>query len=316
MVDGMHPPALCVRDASYSYGNRTALRNVDLTVNAGEIYTLLGPNGAGKTTLVRAISSRIAPSRGAIEVAGHAVARDRAHRGLLGIVPQQIALYPHLTARENLITFARLMKVGPRQSQQRTDDFLLRAGLAGRASSLVSTLSGGMQRRINIGAALMHRPKLVVLDEPTVGIDLHARESIHELLNDLREEGYAILLMTHDMDQAAALSDRVGIIHAGRIVAEDAPRRLIEDYFGKHSELVIALVHPPDRHQRDQLAEVGLKPVRGDLLWSGAAPESYEATAPQLKRLNDAGVEIRSVNIQQPTLGSVFFHVVGQELGD
>ena len=315
MFDAMAEPALTIRDTSYRYGSRQALAGVNLTVNAGEIYTLLGPNGAGKTTLVRAISSRILPSEGTIHIAGKEVGVRRPANQSLGIVPQQIALYPYLTARENLITFARLMKVDRRASRVRADAFLARSALGDRASSLVSTLSGGMQRRVNIGAALMHCPKLLVLDEPTVGVDLHAREAIHELLLQLRGEGYAILLTTHDMDQAAQLSDRVGIIHAGSIAAEGAPDGLIQGVFGDGKELVVTVARSPDETQRALLIHLGLQPVRRDIVWSGVAPDAFDAGAPHLQMLTDSGLEMESVNVRQPSLGSVFFHVVGQELG-
>jgi len=310
----MPEPVLSVSGASYRYGAMQALDQVDLSVGAGEIYTLLGPNGAGKTTLVRAISSRIVPQDGSIRVAGETVGHRQRRKPSLGIVPQQIALYPHLTARENLITFARLMKVAGKEARQRADQFLERVKLADRASSPIATLSGGMQRRINIGAALMHRPALLVLDEPTVGVDIHARESIHDLLGELRAEGLAILLTTHDMDQAAQLSDRVGIIHAGQIVIEGQPDQLIESVFGSGMELVVSLSNPPDSAQRARLEELSLKPIRGDLVWSGPAADSFDAAAPQLQAIADAGLALQSVNLNKPTLGSVFFHVVGREL--
>lgn len=310
----MPDPVLSVLGASFRYGKRQALDQVNLSVGAGEIYTLLGPNGAGKTTLVRAISSRIVPQQGDIRIAGETVDARKRRKLSLGIVPQQVALYPHLTARENLITFARLMKVGRREAGQRADRFLERVKLAERASSPIVTLSGGMQRRINIGAALMHRPALLVLDEPTVGVDIHARERIHDLLSELRAEGFAILLTTHDMDQAAQLSDRVGIIDGGQIAIEGPPVHLIDSVFGSGMELVVSLSAPPDATQRCRLESLDLRPIRGDLLWSGPTADSFDAAAPQVQAISDAGLIPQSINMKKPTLGSVFFHAVGRAL--
>lgn len=317
-------PVLQISGACYRYDTQDVLSNVDLAVGRGELYTLLGPNGAGKTTLVHAISARLTPQSGTVIVAGpgrNGIGEPAQQPGpapgsrhpSLGIVPQQIALYPFLTARENLVIFGRLMKVPRREVGRRADAFLARAGLADRAHSRLATLSGGMKRRVNIGAALMHRPHLLVLDEPTVGVDLHAREAVHDLLLELRGDGIAILLTTHDMDQAGTLSDRLGIIHRGTVIAEGKPADLIGQVFKGGKEVVITLAAAPDPTQADQLAMIGLRPMRGNEVWSGAVSGSFDAAAPLVEQLAAAGINVMSVNVQEPSLGSVFFHLVGRE---
>lgn len=307
------PPILDIAQLSVAYGDRVALADVTFSVGGGSIYGLLGPNGAGKTTLVRTIGGRLVPRLGSVRISGEAP-RKLGRRSAIGLVPQQIALYPHLTARENLSVFGRLMRAPKAELASRIGDFLDRAALASRADDLVSALSGGMQRRINIGAALMHRPELLVLDEPTVGVDLHAREAIHELLIGLREDGYAILLATHDMDQAAALSDRVGIIHEGALLAEGTPRALVAEAFAGGKEVVVTTGGEIDAAKADVMTRAGLAQRRGTRVWSGPASGDFDAAAPVVEALSAAGIAITSVNVQEPTLGSVFFQVVGREL--
>ncbi|MEE4184316.1 MAG: ABC transporter ATP-binding protein, partial [Gammaproteobacteria bacterium] len=198
----MSGPVLELAGARCTLGQRQALDGVDLSVNAGELVALLGPNGAGKTTLLRACSGRIRLSAGTARVAGRNPATDPAARRALGIVPQNIALYPQLAAQDNLSVFAQLAGLRGAARRAAVARALQRAGLQARAGELVKNLSGGMQRRLNIVAGALHEPRLLLLDEPTVGVDPAARESIHALLEKLRADGMGLLLTTHDLEQA------------------------------------------------------------------------------------------------------------------
>ena len=211
----------------------------------GEIYALLGPNGAGKTTLVRMICGRIKPQAGDIRLAGRDPFADGAARAALGLAPQALALYPLLTVAENLQAFARLAGLGGAAATEAVAQAMAVTRIDGRARTQVRYLSGGFQRRVNIAAAILAGPRLLVLDEPTVGVDLAAREAIGEVLRRLKGEGVGILLVTHDLDQAEDLADRVGFLSEGAKVLEGVPAMLIAEAFGDQMEVVVAATPPP-----------------------------------------------------------------------
>lgn len=241
------PEALLhVAEAHYAYGSRQVLRGANLDAYPGEILVLLGRNGAGKSTLVKAITGRVALSGGHLTVSGQDPRQTPAARRDIGLVPQQLAIYDKLTPRENLTVFGRLMGVAPDTLGASADALLERIGLSARANDPVRSLSGGMKRRVNIGAALMHEPKLLILDEPTVGIDTRAREDICDMLRQLRDEGLAILLTTHDMEEAETLADRVAIMVDGDIMASGAPDELVREYFGARMEISVTAARPVD----------------------------------------------------------------------
>jgi len=237
-------PILEIRDAAFAYGGRQVLRGASLSASPGEILVLLGRNGAGKSTLVKAITGRIALTGGAVTVTGTDPRKTPAARAEIGLVPQQLAIYDKLTPRENLSVFGRLMGVKPDRLGERANAILARIGLSERRDDPVRGLSGGMKRRVNIGAALMHGPKLLILDEPTVGIDTHARHEICDMLRQLREEGLAVLLTTHDMTEAEALADRVAIMVDGRIMAIGTPEALMLEFFGARMEISVTAAKP------------------------------------------------------------------------
>lgn len=192
-----------------------------MTVAKGTILGLVGPNGAGKTSLLRAISGRLGLDAGTIAVEGRSL-NDARRRGRLGVVPQEIALYPHLTIRENLSVLGRLAGVPAAMLTARVTSALQWAGLADRANALVPTLSGGMRRRVNLVASTLHDPALLLLDEPTVGVDVDARVPLHELLLALRGRGVGLVIATHDLDEASHLCDEVAVMNGGRVIACDA----------------------------------------------------------------------------------------------
>ncbi len=246
-----------------------AVRGVDLDIRKGEIFSLLGPNGAGKTTTISMISGLIAPTQGDAKIGGHSITKDPlAAKRLLGVVPQEIALYPELSARQNLEFFGRLYGLGGAELKARVDEVLDFIDLTDRQKNRVSTFSGGMKRRVNIGVGLLHRPQLIYMDEPTVGIDPQSRRRILDTVFRLRDEyGMTVLYTTHLMEEAQQLSDRVGIIDHGQIIA-----------LGTQGELT-QQVGEEDR----LLFSVGEQEVTNDLLQRiretvpGVTDASYEA---------------------------------------
>jgi ABC-2 type transport system ATP-binding protein len=212
--------ALRVQAVSKRYGEMKAVADVSFEVRQGEIFGLLGLNGAGKTTLISILATERLPSSGDALVLGHSIRDERqAVRQLIGVAPQELALYPMLTAAENLRFFGRIYGIGGKQLSDCVERLLGFVGLQERKDDLVVTYSVGMKRRLNLAVALVHRPKLILLDEPTAGVDPHSREQILQLVRRLRDEGNAILYTTHYMDEAEALCNRLCILNQGKVVA-------------------------------------------------------------------------------------------------
>lgn len=212
--------ALQVDRLAKRYGALEAVREVSFRIAPGEVFGLLGPNGAGKTSTIAMIATQRRPSGGDALVFGHRIGRDvAAVRRLVGVVPQEVALYPELTGRENLCFFGRMYGVGPAVRGPRVADLLELAGLTARADDRVATYSSGMKRRLNLVAGLVHEPRLILLDEPTVGVDPQSRDRLFALVAHLRERGTAVLYTTHHLEEAERLCDRLAIMDGGRIVA-------------------------------------------------------------------------------------------------
>lgn len=214
------PPALRIEALHKRYGKIEAVAGITLEIQEGEIFGLLGPNGAGKTTTISVVATQLRPTSGDAVVFGHSVRRDvSAVRRMIGVVPQDIALYPKLTAAENIRFFGRMYGVAKAELEERVDALLGLVGLEGRRDDYVATFSGGMKRRLNLAVSLVHRPRLVLLDEPTAGVDPHSREHIFQIVRGLRDEGTAIMYTTHYMEEAERLCDRIGIVDEGKIIA-------------------------------------------------------------------------------------------------
>ncbi len=281
-------PILSISQLDVVLGGKLVLKDVGLSSVAGELVAVLGPNGAGKSTLLRTISGQIRPRRGRVSILGRDPVKSAMARRSLGLVPQRIALFEKLTARENLLAFGALMRVHGRKAKARADDLLERVQLADRMSEPVNHLSGGMQRRINIAAALMHCPSLLVLDEPTVGLDVDAQAGIVDLLHGLKADGVSILLVTHHLDEAEALADRLAILVKGRIRALGVPTQLIQHVF--HNLRDIKLVNPSlpgsngSANPQFGLENLGLFLDDSGQTWSGVLPSDD----PRLLKLLDA----------------------------
>jgi ABC-2 type transport system ATP-binding protein len=299
------------------FGDRVAVDGVSFTIAEGETYGLLGPNGAGKTTTISMVCGLLRRDGGTVWVAGHDLDRQPTEvRRAIGYVPQDLALYPDLTARENLRFFGRLQSLGGRALTARTAEVLDLVGLADRADDRVSEFSGGMKRRLNIGVGLLHRPRLLVLDEPTVGVDPQSRNAILASVADLGGEGIGVLYTTHYMEEAERLCDRVGIIDQGRLRAEGTRRELVA-LIGGQDHLRLGV-------DGDPAPAAALLGQRSDVTVAVAADHAVELTLDDgpgrlpdvLDSLRRAGVRVTAVQISEPDLESVFLHLTGRALRD
>ena len=302
-----------VKDARHAYGGRIVLDGINLALKSGEIYCLLGANGAGKTTLMHAICGRLKLDSGRVEICGRDTRADPRAREGVGFVPQEIALYPHLSVKENLGVFGRLAGVPRTRLRHQIAAAMEGAGLAERAKQITSTLSGGYQRRVNICASILHEPAALVLDEPTVGIDVDAREAVHRILTGLCMRGTAVMLTTHDLDQAEQIADRIGILHHGRIVLEGEPAHLLRSVLGERKAVVVTLAKAPEADTRAALEQLGFAQGQGPMeFMARLMPE--ELSAGWLGgQLAQAGVQIREIRVRDPDLASLFLEIVAKE---
>jgi len=283
------------------FGDTQALAGVSMRIAQGERVALLGPNGAGKTTLIRAIAGLARLDAGTIRIGG--VPADRSTRNRLGLVPQDLAVHGLLTAEENLRLVGRLHGVSGAALRDRVAEALAWTGLAPRKDDLTRTFSGGMKRRLNIACGVLHEPDLLLLDEPTVGVDPQSRERIRDMLAGLHERGMAILLTTHMMDEAADHIDRVIIIDHGAVIADGALDALIAEHFGHR------------RRMRVTPAAEALPPgwsSTSDAMWRDLDDVSVIAAA--ITELDQVGVIVQGLEVEAPTLQDLFIHLTGREL--
>ena len=245
-------PILQVHELSKQYGDFAAVKGVSFEIQEGEILSLLGPNGAGKTTTISMLSCLLRPSSGDATIAGCSVRKNpQAVKRLIGVIPQDIALYPTLSARENLHFWGQLYGLRGTERRRRVDEVLELVGLRERAKQRIEKYSGGMKRRINIAAGLLHHPKIVFMDEPTVGIDPQSRRAILDMVKTFNQQGMAVLYTTHYMEEAEELSNRVGIIDHGELIAIGTQRELTAK-IGSTETLVL---HIDESQDAGQLAQ-------------------------------------------------------------
>ncbi len=293
------------------FGQVTAVDGVYLELRAGECFGLLGPNGAGKSTLIRCIVGRAIPDAGHVSVFGFQASSADA-RAALGWIPQELALYPRLTCKENLAAFGRYHGLSGDKLKESVAWCLDWAALADRAGDLEKNLSGGMKRRLNMAAGIIHRPRVVLMDEPTVGVDPQSRNRIFEMIEALRGEGAAIIYTTHYMEEAERLCDRVAIIDHGRIIALGSNEELIHGAFASRSQVMARFAGPPD----DISSWAGRHAGR---LVDGSAEFTIDHSTQIAGLLDDAakaGLELLDVTLRRPNLESVFLHLTGRELRD
>jgi ABC-2 type transport system ATP-binding protein len=310
---------LTVNNLVKKYGDLVAVKGISFEIQEDEIFSLLGPNGAGKTTTISVLSTLYAPTSGDATIAGHSVTKEpMAVRNLIGVVPQELALYDDLSARENLMFWGRMYGLAGRALRLRAAEVLEQIGLADRAKERVKAYSGGMKRRVNIGVGLLHKPKLLFMDEPTVGIDPQSRRAILDSVKDLNKQGMTVLYTTHYMEEAQELSDRVGIIDHGELIALGTQAELTRQV-GETDTLVL---HIDESQDGEALATAArqidsvLRADATDHTVTGIAPEAEEIMAPVIIKANELGIKIRSVDIKEPNLEAVFLHLTGRALRD
>jgi ABC-2 type transport system ATP-binding protein len=310
-------PAIETKNLTRRFGELVAVQDVSLAVRAGEVFSLLGPNGAGKSTTISMICGLLAPTSGGVKVMGHSVRSEGMKaRACLGVVPQEVALYPDLSARENLVFWGKMYGLRGKALNARVDELLKVIGLAERQKDRVSTYSGGMKRRVNIAVALLHKPPIVILDEPTVGIDPQSRRHILDNVKELNRQGTTVFYTTHYMEEAQELSSRIAVMDKGKLIA-----------CGTQEEL-IRLVG--EKTQVDLTLNVASEPVVA--AWRVTAGVSQASLEPDcirvlvddsnvvLPHLFEAatrlGARITSVDIKEPSLETVFLHLTGRALRD
>jgi ABC-2 type transport system ATP-binding protein len=307
-------PAILCRDVVKLYRTRRALDGVSFEVTPGEIVALLGPNGAGKSTTLSILATLLEQTSGHVEVGGHPLpAGARLARRTLGLVPQRVAVYPQLTARENLAYFAPLQGLDRRAAGAAIARALALVGLESRADEPVAAYSGGMARRLNFACGVLHGPRVVLLDEPTVGVDPQAREHIYDLERSLAADGAAILHSTHLMEEAERLCDRVILLDGGRVIASGTPAELVSR-LGLRPLLTLHTERPlpagwPGAVARARATSATAERIVLEVDEVGIVPAL-------LDRARADGGEILDVALHRPDLADVFFHLTGHQLRD
>lgn len=311
-----------VKNLVKKYADFTAVKGISFDIQAGEIFSLLGPNGAGKTTTISVLSTLFTPTSGDALIGGHSVSKEAmAVRRLIGVVPQDLALYDDLTARENLVFWGQMYNLSGKVLKNRIDEVLEQIGLTNKANQRVKTYSGGMKRRVNIGVGLLHKPSLLFMDEPTVGIDPQSRRSILDSVKALNQQGMTVLYTTHYMEEAQELSNRVGIMDHGELIAIGTQAELTRQV-GENDALVLHMGENEAPQAITALAvamrsvESVLKADVTDHTVTVIAPQAEDILAPAVTKANEIGIKIRSVDIQEPNLEAVFLHLTGRALRD
>jgi ABC-2 type transport system ATP-binding protein len=311
----MSMPFLEVRDLHKRYGDTVALERVSFQVAEGEMFGLLGPNGAGKTTTLSILSGLMEPTSGEAWLMGQKLQlSNRNLRRQIGIVPQELALYGELTARENLLFFGELYGMTGSELEQRVQDILAAVGLADRADKRVETFSGGMKRRLNLGAALVHQPRLLLLDEPTTGVDPQSRNHIFEEIRRLNRAGVTILYTSHYMEEVQALCPRIGIIDHGRLIACDTLPSLLRQLAGL-IRVRVPRTTPALREGMKQLPQVRLTECDDGTL-ELECPDVKATLLRLVSLLNELQLELTSLETEEPNLERVFLHLTGRALRD
>lgn len=313
----MEDIAINVLDLHKDFGEVYAVKGVSFTVRRGEVFSLLGPNGAGKSTTISMLACLLRPTQGDATILGHSIrSRPQAVKARLGVVPQEIALYDDLTARENLDFWGKMYGLRGAALDKRVDEVLELIGLADRQKGRLEKFSGGMKRRINIGVALLHQPDVVIMDEPTVGIDPQSRRHILDGVKDLNRQGTTVLYTTHYMEEAQELSDHIAIMDKGEIIASGTHTDLVQ-IVGEQDRISVRLSEPHPELLAQWREVAGVASITAEDGVITLLARDSNLVLPHLFELAAAvGIRITSVDIQEPDLETVFLHLTGRALRD
>ncbi len=309
--------AIEVNNLHKAFGSLKAVDGVSFEASQGEIFSLLGPNGAGKTTMISMLSCLLRPDQGEAFVMGHSIKDDQMGvKSNLGVVPQEIALYNDLSARENLAFWGKMYGLRGASLKKRVEEVLEIIGLTERAKDRVGKYSGGMKRRVNIGVALLHKPRVIYMDEPTVGIDPQSRRNILDSVVALKHQGMTVLYTTHYMEEAQELSDHIAIMDTGRIIASGTHEELVK-IVGQVDRITLTVNTEGSRVVEAWKVINGVKQVNSEDGSVVVLAEDSNKILPQLfESASLQGTRITSVAIQEPNLETVFLHLTGKALRD
>jgi ABC-2 type transport system ATP-binding protein len=309
--------AIEVQKLRKSFGENQAVQGVSFAVEEGEIFSLLGPNGAGKTTTISMLSCLLRPDDGDARVMGHSICTDAMGvKSVLGVVPQEIALYEDLSARENLTFWGKMYGLRGSALKARVEEVLEIIGLTDRAKDRVGKYSGGMKRRVNIGVALLHKPKVIYMDEPTVGIDPQSRRSILDSVVALKNQGMTVLYTTHYMEESQELSDHIAIVDHGKLIACGTHEELVK-LVGQQTRIDLTVNVEPVRVVEVWRTIEGVKRVTvEETLISVLVDDSNQVLPRLFEAATTRSTRITSVDIREPNLEAVFLHLTGRALRD
>jgi ABC-2 type transport system ATP-binding protein len=305
------------KDLVKKHDDLLAVKGISFDIQAGEIFSLLGPNGAGKTTTISMLSTLYLPTSGSATIGGHSILTEPMEvRKVIGIVPQEIALYEELSARENLVFWGQMYGLSGKALKARVDEVLEQIGLTDRAKGRIKTFSGGMKRRVNIGVGLLHKPRLLFMDEPTVGIDPQSRRAILDSVKELNRQGMTVLYTTHYMEEADELSNHIAIMDQGQVIA-----------YGTHDELIRLVGEQTRIDLKVNVESAQLLPIwqkiegvfkvtAQDSLVTALVDDSNRVLPRLFEAAAQTGARILTVDIQEPDLEAVFLHLTGRALRD
>lgn len=302
-------PALSVSGLNIQYGNHHAIKDLSVEIKTGELVGVIGPNGAGKTSFIKALCGRV-KATGEIYVAGQLICSGNDRRSLIGLVPQDIGLYPQLTAGENLDVIARLLSIKKNNRIQAVTDALKAVDMTDKAGTLVEDMSGGMKRRINVAAAIMNNPPLVIFDEPTAGIDIPARDTVHRLARKLAEKGKAVILVTHELEQAEALCDKILLLKNGELLAYNTAPALLRNYFENTREVIVRFEQAPSLTTRTKMAPFEFCEAELPTIWKAKTDVSEVSfVSTFMAALTSQSEQVREISVRRPGLTSLMHHL-------